>query len=163
APGRFSTMTGTCHLALRRLARTRATASTVPPASKGTTILTVRSGYSAKADADPKTQARVAKAAPQSAALGMSSSAAALPGRAAARAERRQGAARARHRVRARAARLRADQYRLVEPRSRRPALPRAAQGRCGAKVWRALSHGAPRRSASPPAGDASGECHHAR
>src|SRR5580704_5499249 len=49
APGRFSTITGTRHLALSRLARKRATASTVPPASNGATILTVRSGYSAAA------------------------------------------------------------------------------------------------------------------
>jgi len=51
APGRFSTITGTLHFAFSRLASTRATASTVPPASNGTTILTVRSGKSACAGA----------------------------------------------------------------------------------------------------------------
>src|SRR5262249_25361814 len=49
APGRFSTITGTCHLLLSRSARARATGSTGPPASNGTPILTVRSGYSAHA------------------------------------------------------------------------------------------------------------------
>src|ERR1700733_377003 len=49
APGRFSTITGTRQRALSRLARNRATASTVPPASNGAMIFTVRSGYSAAA------------------------------------------------------------------------------------------------------------------
>ena len=47
APGRFSTITGTFHLSFRRCASARATVSMLPPASNGTTILTVRTGNSA--------------------------------------------------------------------------------------------------------------------
>ncbi len=49
APGRFSTITGTFHFSFSRCASARATVSMLPPASNGTTILTVWSGNSALA------------------------------------------------------------------------------------------------------------------